>query len=35
MRRIRPLGNQKKVEKTRFGYVNPENDVIYDPQKVI
>ena len=27
--------NQIKVEKTRFGKGNPENDVIQDAQKVI
>ena len=27
--------NQMKVEKTRFGKVKPENDVIHDAQKVI
>ena len=37
MRRIKysTKGNQIKVEKTRFGKVNPENDVIHDAQKVI
>jgi hypothetical protein len=37
MRRIKYLteGNQRKVEKTRFGKVNPENDVIHDAQKVM
>ena len=28
-------GNQIKVKKTRFGKVNPENDVIHDAKKVI
>ena len=27
--------NQIKVKKTRFGEVNPENDVIHDARKVI
>jgi hypothetical protein len=35
MRRIKysTKGDQIKVEKTRFGKVNPENDVIHDAQK--
>ena len=37
MRRIKysTKSNQIKVEKTRFGEVNSENDVIHDAQKVI
>jgi hypothetical protein len=37
MRRIKysTEGNQIKVERTGFGKVNPENDVIHDAQKVI
>ena len=37
MRRIKysTKSNQIKVEKTRFGKVNSENDVIHDGQKVI
>jgi hypothetical protein len=37
MRRIKysTKGNQIKVEKTRFGIVNSEHDVIHDDQKVI
>jgi hypothetical protein len=29
------IGNQIKVEKTRFDKVNPDNDVIHEAQKVI
>ena len=37
MRRIKYFtkSNQIKLEKTRFGKVNPKNDVIHDAQKVI
>ena len=28
-------GNQIEIEKTRFGKVNSENDVIHDAQNVI
>jgi hypothetical protein len=28
-------GNHIKIEKTRFGKVNPENDVIHDAKEVI
>jgi hypothetical protein len=36
MRRIKycTKGNQIKVEKTKLGKVNPENDVIHDAKKV-
>ena len=37
MRRIKysTKGNQIKDEKTRFGKINPENDVIHNAEKVI
>ena len=37
MRKIKNCtkGHRKKIEKTRFGKVNPENDISHDAQKVI